>query len=171
MVIARRHWAVLVRPALVLAAAITAAVALGYVLSPSSGDSAVDTALGVLTLVFAARLGWRVARWRATRVVLTDRRVLEISGVVARRVISLPLAGVSDVVYRRSIGGRLLGYGDLFLATRGPQPNEIVRISDPDRFYRAVADLVTGGPDENHGPPRPLDPDDEDTGPLPRVVV
>lgn len=169
--ISRRHWAVLARPALLLALAVAGAGALEYVLSPASSDSAADVALGVLVLALATRLGWRVARWRATRVVLTDRRVLEVSGVVARRVISLPLVGVSDVVYRRSIGGRILGYGDLLLAAGGRDPREIARISDPDRFYRAVTDLVAGDPEGPPGPRRPLGPDEEDTGPLPRIIA
>ncbi len=85
----------------------------------------------------------------------------------------MPLTRVTDMTYRRSIAGRLLGYGDLIVESAGQDQalSRIERIPHPDHFYRTITSLVTAGlpsmmPDDGAGPA-----DEEDTGPLPQVVV
>ncbi len=161
---ARRHPAVLLGPALSAAATVALAAAAGLIVSPDESADLVDTIAGIVAFLGIARLCWRAAQWRADRIFVTDRRVIEISGALIRRVGSIPLARLGDTTYRRSIGGRLFGYGDLVVESSpdGHGAREISRIGRPDDFYRALSSLTS-----SH---RRL-PEDDDTGPLPRVVV
>jgi hypothetical protein len=161
---ARRHPAVLVGPAAIAVVTIALAAAVGLVVSPDRSTDLVDTTAGAVAVLGVLRLCWRAAQWRADRIFVTDRRVIEISGALIRRVGSIPLARLGDTTYRRSIAGRLLGYGDLVIeSSPGGAAREISRIARPDDFYRALSSLLAS----SH---RPLLGDD-DTGPLPRVVA
>jgi Bacterial PH domain len=168
----RRHAALLLGPALQALAVIVAAGVLGAVVSPRSGDDLIDTILGLIALFFLARFVWTVVQWWMTRIIVTDRRILEVSGVVSRRVASMPLPQVTDTTYHRSIGGRLFGYGDLVVESPGRHPglSHIAYVPHPDDFYRIVMSLMNASsgdaPDEIV-----VSPGEEDTGEIPRVVL
>ena len=114
-------------------------------------------------------------------IVVTDQRIFEVSGVLTRKVASMPLTRVTDMTYRRSLLGRLLGYGDLIVESAGQDQalSHIDHLPDPDGFYRTITSLVTAGipsllpEDEDQELWLPYDrsSDEDDTGPLPRVIV
>ena len=102
---------------------------------------------------------------------MTNQRIIEVSGVLTRKVASMPLEKMTDMIYLRTLGGRLLGYGDLIVESAGQDQalSRIRRLPKPDDFYRCVTSLsadLLPVPDEE-----PPTPDLDDTGPLPRVVV
>ena len=170
----RRHASVLIKPLLAAAAMVAIATAVGFLTSPSEGGDLVDTIVGVVAVLFALRLLWRIWEWRAKRFVVTDRRIFEVSGLLTRKVASMPLAKMTDITYRRSILGRLLGYGEVVVETAGQEQalHRLDHLPRPDDFYRTITWLVTGGMMQKTD----LDEipnffDDEDTGPLPRIVV
>lgn len=169
----RRHAIVVVGSSALAIAAVVLAGTIGWVTSPSEGAAWLDTALGVVALGFAARAGWRFWQWWVDRIIVTDQRIFEVSGVLTRKVASMPLTRVTDMTYRRSIGGRIFGYGDLIVESAGQDQalSHIMRIPKPDDFYRTITSLVTAGlpsliPDDGT-----FDLDEEDTGPLPQVIV
>jgi uncharacterized membrane protein YdbT with pleckstrin-like domain len=156
-------------------AACVIATAVGVVTSPRDGGDLVDLLLGVFAAFFILRFVWKLWQWRADRIIVTDRRIFEVSGVLTRNVASMPLAKMTDITYRRSILGRLFGYGELIVETAG-QDQALQRISHlprPDDFYRTITWLVTGGLTPKSDPEGLdlFDDDEEDTGPLPRVIV
>lgn len=171
----RRHFIILAGPFLSTLVAITIAAMIGWATSPSSGSEMVDLAAGLFALVFAARLGWRTWQWYVDRIVVTDQRIFEVSGILTRKVASMPLTRVTDMTYRRSLLGRMLGYGDLIVESAGQDQalSHIERLPHPDDFYRTITSLVTAGiPSllpEGDDDLRLFE--DDDTGPLPRVVV
>jgi hypothetical protein len=184
----RRHIAVLMRTFLATVAAIILATLVGTVLSPATGQDFVDTVVGVVVLAFVVRLMWMCLKWWMDRIVVTDHRIFEVSGVMSRSVASLPLWKMTDLTYRRTVPGRLLGYGALVLETAGQQQalGTIDYLPRPDYFYRTITSLVTArGPElqpHRPGSPQPPEwpppdepqwtpPDEGDTGPLPRVIV
>lgn len=170
----RHHWSVLLGPSAAAVGAIAAAATIGWITSPSSGTELLDRVLGVVALLVLARAGWRAWQWAVDRIVVTDQRIFEVSGVLTRKVASMPLTRVTDMTYRRSVLGRILGYGDLIVESAGQDQalSQIERLPHPDDFYRMITSLITAGIPSllPEGEDLVL-PDDEDTGPLPRVIV
>lgn len=177
----RRHMSLLLGPFLVTVLAIFVAGAIGWFTSPSEGSDRVDLVLGIIALFFAARFGWKAWQWRADTIVVTDQRIFEVSGVLTRKVASMPLTRVTDMTYQRSLMGRLLGYGDLIVESAGQDQalSRIEHLPRPDDFYRTITSLVTAGipsllPEEEDREfwlPDDRYSDEDDTGPLPRVIV
>lgn len=170
----RKHPWVLGRSFLEALAAMVAATLIGFILSPDRRSDLIDTAVGLVAVFFALRFAYRLWDWWDNRVLITNQRIIEASGVITRRVASMPLSKVTDMTYRRTILGRLLGYGELVLESAGQHQalERLDYIPDPDHFYRTVTALVTA----KVAGPMPLPQaergtDDDDTGPIPRVIV
>lgn len=168
----RRHPAVLARPFFEALGAIVGAAALGTFLSPGDTSDIFDTILGVIAIFFMARFAWRGWEWSVAQIVVTDRRIFEVSGLLSRRVASTPLTKVTDMTYHRSLVGRLLGYGDLRVESPGQKQavEQIAYLPRPDDFYRTVTSLVMAK-SASHREDVAARVDTEDTGPLPRVIV
>ena len=172
---ARRHVAVLARPALAALGAILLALFVGIVVSPGDGADLLDTIGGLFALWFLVRLLWRVWEWWVDRIFVTDKRIFEVSGLLTRKVASMPLGNLTDMTYQRSLWGRVLGYGELIVETAGQAQalSRISYLSHPDEFYRTVTALVTASLLPAASAPEVTGPqhDEDDTGPLPRVIV
>ncbi|MDQ4126266.1 MAG: PH domain-containing protein [Actinomycetota bacterium] len=173
---ARRHVAVLARPALTAAGAIALALFVGVVVSPGKGADLLDTVAGLFALWFLLRLMWRAWEWWVDRIFVTEKRIFEVSGLLTRKVASMPLGNLTDMTYQRSLWGRIFGYGEMIVETAGQAQalSRIAYLSNPDEFYRCVTALVTASllpaasaPDVS----APDREDEDDTGPLPRVIV
>lgn len=174
---ARRHVAVLARPALAAVGAITLALFVGVIASPGNGGDLLDTVAGLFALWFLVRFLWRAWEWWVDRIFVTEKRIFEVSGLLTRKVASMPLGNLTDMTYQRSLWGRVLGYGELIVETAGQAQalSRISYLSDPDEFYRAVTALVTAGLLPAASAPEVTgaagERDEDDTGPLPRVIV
>jgi uncharacterized membrane protein YdbT with pleckstrin-like domain len=161
----RRHWAALLPSAAQLLAALLIGSFLGTLLGPGSTSDPVDTFVFLVVMVFLIRFAWKLFEWQIDRIVVTNRRIIEVSGLVTRRVASIPLAKVTDLTYRRTVLARALGFGELILESAGQKQalDAITYIPRPDEFYRAFAELL------NAAPTNRVAPDEEDTGPIPKV--
>ena len=178
----RRHIAVLLGPFFLAIGGIVAASALGAIASPREGSAFLDQVVGVAVIGLVLWFIWRLLTWYYDRILVTDQRIFEIRGVFTRSVASMPLAKVTDMVYHRSFGGLLLGYGELRLESAGQEQglSRIHHLPDPDHFYRTITTLVSDRNGSRSNPfdghlepvyrPRPR-PDEDDTGPLPRVTL
>ncbi|MDQ4145786.1 MAG: PH domain-containing protein [Actinomycetota bacterium] len=172
----RRHPFSLARAGAAALGALLGASIIGSLTSWEKGNDAIDTFVGLVAIGFVVRLLWKILVWWEDRIVVTDQRIFEVSGVLTRKVASMPLEKVTDMTYRRTILGRMLGYGDLIMETAGQKQamDEISYLPRPDAFYRTVTSLVN-----SHPPPArvlfdqtgPRGPDEDDTGPLPRIVL
>jgi uncharacterized membrane protein YdbT with pleckstrin-like domain len=179
----RRHVAVLLRPFFATVGVVVAGSVIGALASPDAGSDALDTLVGVIALACVVRFAWVVLVWWMDRLVVTDHRIFEISGVLSRRVASMPLTKVTDMTYRRTVGGRIFGYGDLMVETAGQRQalDRIQYLPDPDLFYRTVTSLVaTRSRVQDVAPRAPAvdaparraeGPEDTDTGPLPPTAL
>ncbi|HYO60480.1 MAG TPA: PH domain-containing protein [Actinomycetota bacterium] len=171
---ARRHVAVLARPAVTAVGAIALGLFVGLVVSPGDGGDLLDTIAGLFALWFLVRLMWRAWEWWIDRIFVTEKRIFEVSGILTRKVASMPLGNLTDMTYQRSLWGRVFGYGELIVETAGQAQalSRISYLSNPDDFYRSVTALVTQSllPAAS-APDVPVQRDEDDTGPLPRVIV
>lgn len=169
VLLVRRHLALLARPAAAAALVIAGAALVGTVWSPGAGTDLIDRIVGLIALIFVVRLAWKVFTWWADRIVVTDQRIFEVSGVLTRKVQSMPIVKVTDMTYHRSVLGRIFGYGDLIV--EAPGQTDALRVltflPQPDDFYRTITTIVTAGLE----PLIELHDDRDDTGPLPRVIV
>jgi uncharacterized membrane protein YdbT with pleckstrin-like domain len=174
----RRHWSVLAGPFAAAVGALLVAAALGYFVSPRTGSDLFDWFVGIVAAFFALRFVYKVWEWHTNRVVVTDHRFVEVSGIVTRKVASMPITKVTDMTYRRTLPGRLLGYGDLILETAGQDQafSRIDHLPHPDSFYRRVTSLLAQESPPAAPPPSgegggggAVEPERDDTGKLPRV--
>jgi hypothetical protein len=171
----RRHWLVIAEPSATAVGAVILALILGMFFSPNDDSDPIDTLVSLAALAFAIRFSWKFWLWRVDRIIVTDRRVIEASGVLTQRVASMPLGKITDMTYVRPFFGRtLFSYGHLILESAGQTQalDEIKFLRDPDNFYKAVIARTTrrfAPPPEPEQPPEPRVREHDDTGPIPRV--
>ena len=89
----------------------------------------------------------RVAARQATYFTVTDNRMILVSGFVVRKVAMMPLARVTDMSFRRSALGRLLGYGEFIIESAGQEQalRTINFLPYPEQLYLQVCGLVFPG--------------------------
>ena len=89
----------------------------------------------------------RVAAWQATYFTVTDMRMILVSGFMVRKVAMMPLARVTDMSFRRSALGRLLGYGEFIVESAGEEQalRSIDFLPYPEQLYLEVCGLVFPG--------------------------
>jgi hypothetical protein len=137
----RRHLAAVLFPFLVTIGVGWLASWIGAATSgPRNGADWLDTLLGWIVLVFVVRFLFKLLEWWYDVIFVTDRRIFEVRGLVPQHVYSMPLWKVTDMTYRRTFWGFLLGYGALVLETAGQDQalDHMNYLPDPDSFYQAV---------------------------------
>ncbi len=89
----------------------------------------------------------RVAARQATYFTVTDSRMILVSGFVVRKVAMMPLTRVTDMSFRRSALGRLLGYGEFIIESAGQEQalRTINFLPYPEQLYLQVCGLVFPG--------------------------
>ena len=139
----RRHPAVLARPALRGVPALVAGV---WVLQLDP-DNQVSTVLGlVLALGALTYLGLHVGEWWVRHFLVTRRRVLLTSGVVIRTVAVMPLRRITDLTWKETFWGQLLGYGTFRFESAGQKQglDEITFVPAADALYKTLSQLMFG---------------------------
>ncbi len=136
-IVTRRHWAV---PLWRLARGGGMMTVIGVLTFPLPGFLIVQLALLAGALAHAVWIGWCILDWRVEQIAVTDTRLIRVSGVLATTVDIVPLAKITDMTLRRSIPGRILGYGQLRVETAGQQQavGRLDFIPAPGAVYRAM---------------------------------
>ncbi len=143
VVATRRHWAVLVVP-------VTKALpvlAVGLWLMVLDPENRVTASVGLIALVGAlGYLALRAGEWWMRHFIVTNRRVLLTTGIIVRTVALLPLRRITDLTYKETLLGQLLGYGTFRFESAGQQQalSEITYLPRADRLYRKVSALLFG---------------------------
>jgi hypothetical protein len=182
VVATRRHWAVLIEPTIKFLPMFAVG---GWLLLLDPANRVTSTG-GLLVLLAAlAYYGLRVGEWWMRHFIVSTRRVLLTSGVIVRTVTLLPLRRITDLTWKETLLGQLLGYGTFRFESAGQQQalSEITYLPRADVLYRKVSGLLfqsdwggaaASGDDEgNLDPPppgpRPPRPDvgRRDTEPIP----
>jgi protein-disulfide isomerase-like protein with CxxC motif len=67
-------------------------------------------------------------------------------GIVVHNVGMMPLGKVTDLTFRRSLSGRMLGYGTMVVESAGQIQalNQIDYMPRPEEIYEALSELVFG---------------------------
>jgi hypothetical protein len=133
-----QHWMVLARSFVVnfvLALVIVfVSLVLGMVVLPMTGYLAM-----VLLVVPIARFVYHFLLWENREFIVSNRRVIQIDGVINKNVIDSSLEKVNDVKMSQSVFGRILDYGDVEILTAAELAvNLFQRISHPIKFKTAM---------------------------------
>ncbi len=96
-------------------------------------------------------------RWRAEEYVITNYRVIQLSGIFEKNVIDSSLEKVNDVMMHQSLIGRWLNYGNVEILTASEVAiNNFSRVAQPVQFKTAMLNakqaLERGTPSVIGGP-------------------
>jgi uncharacterized membrane protein YdbT with pleckstrin-like domain len=94
--------------------------------------------------VLLAWLGVKIWDWAVNYFVVTSQRLLLLQGVIVRKVNMMPLAKVTDMSFRRSTIGRVLGYGEFIVESAGQDQalSNVRFIPYPEQLYLEVCGLI-----------------------------
>ena len=98
-------------------------------------------AAAILFLGGLLLLGWTILRYINQEYVLTNRRVIQVEGVLNKKVTDSSLEKVNDVVLTQSVFGRMFGFGDLEILTASESGISRFRmLVEPVKFKREMLD-------------------------------
>jgi uncharacterized small protein (DUF1192 family) len=100
-----------------------------------------NLAVVVLVLGGLAVFGWHILRYLNQEYVLTNRRVLQVAGVLNKTSMDSSLEKINDARLSQSVFGRIFGFGDLDILTAADTGVDRFRmLRDPIAFKRAMLD-------------------------------
>lgn len=138
----RFHPAVLIRPVAEVLGGLAIAGLLSTTIAHSNGTVLLIIWLAWLVLVL--RLLVKVWEWLENYFVVTSQRLLLATGILTRTVNMMPLGKVTDMSFRRSTMGRILGYGEFIVESAG-QDQALRRVDHlpyPEQLYLEVCGLI-----------------------------
>jgi membrane protein YdbS with pleckstrin-like domain len=137
----KRHWIQLVREFAIGGAA---TILMGYLTGwlTKHNQASLVTAVLLVWGVVMVWVVWRVADWWFDRFILTNKRVMVVSGIFARNVAMMPLLRVTDMKYVQSPFGRVLGYGHFELESAGQEQalRNIRNLPHPNELYLRIVE-------------------------------
>jgi uncharacterized membrane protein YdbT with pleckstrin-like domain len=134
------HWWFLSTPTVFLVLSIAAGIA---TLRLTDVDTTARTVagwgvIGALALS-ATWLVVRYAKWSTTHFVITNRRIIFRTGLLAKRGIEIPVDRVNTVHFSQGVLERLVGAGDLLIESGGETGQQrFTDIRQPDRVQRVI---------------------------------
>jgi len=141
ILVSRQHWFILARAIfleisailIIFASAITATIYYPYL-------AVFIIAFGFILLIAPIITMTRdILNWANRQFIVTNRRVMQISGIINKRVIDSSLEKVNDVKMEQSVLGRLFGYGNIEILTASELGvNLFNQIDEPIRFKTAM---------------------------------
>lgn len=139
----RMHWAVMAK-SLISTGLFLLLMIIAQRYLPTS--ALVDNLTFYLALAAVVRFTVQTILWWIERIVITDKRVMLAEGIVTHNVGMMPLSKVTDLTFRRTFGGRLLGYGTLIVESAGQIQalNKIRYMPRPEEIYEALSELIFG---------------------------
>lgn len=135
---ARKHWSVLFGNIILEIFLIIALIVISFLLLPLVAFPVVP--LG-LALVIVPLIGMvrDVLIWYNRQYIVTNRRVIQTSGVFSKDVVDSSLEKVNDVKMSQSFWGRLFDYGDIEILTASEVGANVFRsIGEPIKFKTAM---------------------------------
>jgi uncharacterized membrane protein YdbT with pleckstrin-like domain len=134
------HWWFLAAPVAALVVALGGAVA--TLLFTDADTTARTTASWAAIAALAVTSIWlviRYSKWLTTHFVITSRRIIFRTGLLAKRGVEVPLDRVNTVHFSQGLFERLVGAGDLLIESGGESGQQhFTDIRQPDRVQRVI---------------------------------
>jgi uncharacterized membrane protein YdbT with pleckstrin-like domain len=142
----KQHWFVFVAGARFTILAVVIAVILAILSSgirDEGAEGAVRTILQWITLILffggLVVLAWTTLRYLSQEYILTNRRVIQLQGVLNKTTLDSGLEKINDAALSQSIFGRLFGFGDLEILTASDSAvSKFHMIINPIAFKKAI---------------------------------
>jgi uncharacterized membrane protein YdbT with pleckstrin-like domain len=150
----RRHWMALASTFLLFLGFLV----IGLLFLVLLREHPVGVSFAVFFLIFSMLwFLWFVLDWYFEQLIVTNRRVLLVTGVLNRKVGVMPLIKVTDLTFDQPLNGRLLGYGTFIIESAGQDQalSRIAYVPRPLHRYRQISALLFG---------TDIDVDPEDVG-------
>ena len=141
-----QHWFVLLaNAAYAILGWIVAIVLLWLNAAFFGGGGLISTLIGwavvILTIGGLIWFGWQILVWQNEQFVLTNRRVIRLTGVLNKAVMDSSLEKINDAVLTESVFGRMFGFGDLEILTASESGTDRLRmLRDAPGFKRTRLD-------------------------------
>jgi uncharacterized membrane protein YdbT with pleckstrin-like domain len=150
VLVTRKHWITIIGAVIVNGILFLVLMAIGSALV---GMQLVTGPMAWLPLLIAILIAlWPLARlvrellhWWNDYYVVTNRRIVQLQGVINKQTIDSSLDKINDVVLTQSALGRMLGYGDLEILTASEiGVNKLTRIANAIHFKTEMLDQKEG---------------------------
>jgi uncharacterized membrane protein YdbT with pleckstrin-like domain len=141
LLVTRQHWFVLFRMIVIECLIIVILVAVGIAASVAFPPAVfLAPVIGLLlALIPAVGMLRDILIWYNRQYIVTNRRVIQVSGVINKNVVDSSLEKVNDVKMSQSFFGRIFDYGDIEILTASELGvNQFQRIGDPVHFKTAM---------------------------------
>ncbi len=101
-------------------------------------------AIWILWVILLLWLGAKAWNWAVYYFVITSQRILLAQGVILRKVNYVPINKVTDIEYRLTTTGRLLGYGELEVRTAASDAalRNLRFLPYPQQLYLEISGLL-----------------------------
>jgi membrane protein YdbS with pleckstrin-like domain len=161
LLVSRQHWFVLftsIFAEILVIVIILAIFTAALLYSPFA-------ALGYILLIFPiGSMVLDILKWSNRMYIVSNRRVIQVNGIINKNVIDSSLEKVNDVKMTQSFFGRIFDYGDVEILTASELGvNLFRRIVDPVHFKTAMLNAKEGIGFHENGVNRPAQPLDVPT--------
>ena len=142
----RWHPVWLVRPGLISLASLLMITLVVSVLPVGSGTA---DAFGVVLFLPLGYFLWKLLDWWNERLVVSDRRLLMITGLFSRRVAVMPIRKVTDLTLETPLIGRVFerwGWGTFVFESAGQDQafHRVPFVPRPERLFHQLSDEIFG---------------------------
>jgi membrane protein YdbS with pleckstrin-like domain len=129
--------------------------------------------LWLLWLLLLLRLVWKILNWSVDYFVVTTERLLLTRGFLTRQINMMPLTKVTDMSFRRSFAGRILGYGEFIVESAGQDQalRNVEFIPYPEQLYLLICGMLFPSSADDMEDGDTPGPDDDVVGTKPRPPV
>ena len=142
-----QHWFILVANAAYGILAILIAIGLLFVsgnLGQGTARDLLGWAIVIIVVGGIAYLAWEALQWQSRAFIVSTRRVLQLEGVLNKKVTDSSLEKINDAILTQSVFGRMFGYGDLEILTASESGiSRLKKLRQADDFKRAMLLLHT----------------------------
>lgn len=141
----RRHWAQLVPN--ILLTMVTLSILVGVNALIPSGSSVtvfVHSVLWYVQVGVLVRLALVIADWWDDVIIITDERLMNVTGLFASRMKDTPINKITERDIQHTIVGNILGYGTIVTKSPGHASLQRLRfVPEPLTVYEAIVKLTS----------------------------
>jgi membrane protein YdbS with pleckstrin-like domain len=153
-----KHWAAIVKPVMLLVAALPLLI-IAFWVPPEAWW------VPALAAIVLAGWGlWRILQAQMDRFVITNMRVFRVHGILTQNISTMPLARILDISVHRPVVGRMFGFGHFVFesAAQTQGLKEIRYVGAPNErdltIQRVISRAGLRGPVRNGTQPQPSMP-------------